>query len=408
MQEIVNILNNLCEENNCTINSSKSITRCINNRGELLIAYSKRSKSVKIYIDSLIELKLIQFDERETNILVGIFKTNHVTTTTGGYYSNQITINTIAEARAISQILQKLLTIDNSLRKYTLTRRTLSPRTQLIVNTASELTFTRQLKFGVEMEIILEGMKISKLRNNLRERGIKISEPNSTHEVCKGWKIVSDGSIGSTTGEGYEIVSPPSSNLDELKIVCEELDKIGARVNRTCGLHVHHDIKELKRKQILRIYNFYNKYNNIIRHFLKNSRIENGYCKDISEIIERVNSCESKEDLLSKIAGKGTRNYYYHCRYYCLNLRSYLFYGTIEFRQHHGSIDFDEISSWILFTHKIIERALEVDNDIIYNLDNESSSKILFDEMMKELKCENTTLEKMLLSKARKLRKGVA
>ena len=402
-------ISEVCREYNFTEMDRATSVRCINDEGKILVTYSK-TRTTRIYIDTIDDLRENNdikelVGETFLNMMIVEKRTNRGMT----YYMSTIIIDNLAYKSLSLKMLTFLANNTHLLKNFTVSnRRTLSTRTQIIVENIMDIEFRRKLKFGVEMEIILEGMKISKLRNNLRERGIEISEPNSTHDVCTGWKIVGDGSIGSRNGNGYEIVSPPSSNLDELKIVCEELDKIGARVNHTCGLHVHHDIKELKRKQILRIYNFYNKYNNIIKHFLKNSRIENRYCKDISRIIERVNSCESKEDLLSKIAGKGMRSYYNHCRYYCLNLRSYLFYGTIEFRQHHGSIDFDEISSWILFTHKIIERALEVDNDIIYNLDNESSSKILFDEMMKELKCENTTLERMLLSKAKKLRKGVA
>ncbi len=402
-------ISEVCREYNFTEMDRATSVRCINDEGKILVTYSK-TRTTRIYIDTIDDLRENNdikelVGETFLNMMIVEKRTNRGMT----YYMSTIIIDNLAYKSLSLKMLTFLANNTHLLKNFTVSnRRTLSTRTQMIVENIMNIELRRKLKFGVEMEIVLEEMKILELRNNLRERGIEISEPNLTHDVCTGWKIVGDGSISSRNGNGYEIVSPPSSNLDELKIVCEELDKIGATVNRTCGLHVHHDIKELKRKQILRIYNFYNKYNNIIERFVKDSRIENKYCKPVKNIIDTVNSCETKQELLNKIAGRRGISYYSNCRYYSLNLRSYLFYGTIEFRQHHGTIDFDEISSWILFTHKIVERALEEGNDIIYNLDNESSSKMIFDEMMKELKCEDTTLERALLAKAIKLRKRVA
>ena len=247
--------------------------------------------------------------------------------------------------------------------------------------------FKRDLKFGVEIEITIPDN--INLQRELENAGIKAVYPNSTHEtVTNAWKMVHDGSIRAGRGyRGIEIVSPPSTNFDELEIVCKVLKNIKAKTNDSCGLHVHHDIHELKRQQILRIYNFYNKYEKLIDLMHSESRRDNRYAKPVSYIIDKVNGCQTKTELLKNIAGQGVTRYYDDCRYYKLNLRSFLYYGTIEFRQSASTINFDEIASWITFTHKITDRAVEIKNDIkpMKTIEYNQNPSKGFEEMMEEL-----------------------
>lgn len=247
--------------------------------------------------------------------------------------------------------------------------------------------FKRSLRFGVEIEVTIpSGINIEE---KLGDAGIKVRNPSSVHEVIVGaWKVVNDSSIRSPRGYyGVEIVSPPSRSLDELEIVCKVLNDVKAKVNTSCGLHVHHDIMELKRQQIMRIYNFYSKYEELIDLMHHKSRRDNCYAKSIQSIINRVNGCETKSELLRYIAGSGNGMYYANCRYYKINLRSFLYYGTIEFRQSASTINFDEMASWITFTHKIIDRAIEVGNDIkpMQTAEYTTNPAAAFEEMMDEL-----------------------
>ena len=45
-------------------------------------------------------------------------------------------------------------------------------------------------------------------------------------------------------------------------------------------------------------------------------------------------------------------------RYCKVNLKSFRRHGTIEFRHHSGSTDFEKISNWIILTQAIVERAV--------------------------------------------------
>lgn len=297
------------------------------------------------------------------------------------------------------------------------TRGMSSRRTRAAVEeTIIELTYNRQLKFGVELEVTVPDKR--ELIEKLEAKGIAIKTPyaSSTHAVVENaWKIVYDGSINAGRGyEGCEIVSPPSYNFNELKIVCDVLEEVGAKVNSSCGLHVHHDIKDLKRKQIIRIYNFYNKFEKYIDMIHKASRKNNRYAKSISGIIDRVNNSETRNELLRNVAGQGVSNsHYYGIRYYKINLRSFLYYGTIEFRQHAGTIKFEEISNWINFTHKIVERGLEIDNDVQYptiqqEMEWGTTPAKAFEEMYKELHIENTIVAKYIEKKTKRKRNAAA
>jgi len=271
-----------------------------------------------------------------------------------------------------------------------------------------QLELVRPLKYGVEMELV-SPINSAQLASKLEAKGIKVVSPNSTHQVVNGWKLVYDGSISAPSGyTGIELVSPPSTDLKDLEKVCEVLNEVGVKTNNSCGLHVHHDINELKRQQIIRIYEFYNKYENLINDFVSKSRVGNRFCKPVSSLIEKVRTCDTKEQLLSRIAGKGARSYYDNCRYYTLNLRSYLYYGTIEFRQGHGSTDFETISNWILFTHRIIERSLQVGNNIEAptqeQLNSWNTKSNMLKDMSKELNIERTKLEKNLKDRLQKRR----
>lgn len=252
-----------------------------------------------------------------------------------------------------------------------------------------KVDFKRDLKFGVELEIMIPDR--FNLCRALREKGIEITDTVGTHESVSTWKLVRDGSLRASRGcNAYELVSPPSYNFNELKIVCEVLKENGVKTNSSCGMHVHHDISELKRQQIIRVYDFYNKYEKLIDKMHGKNREDNRYCKTLEYIIERVRNSETKEQLLVNVAGKGNRSYYSNCRYYKINLRSFLYYGTIEFRQAGGSVSYEEITDWITFTHKIIERALQIGENIEEMEYDERREYVTnphskYEEMMKEL-----------------------
>ena len=272
----------------------------------------------------------------------------------------------------------------------------------------NELVINRGLKFGVEMEVKFSGTK-SELAEIIKAKGVNVRQrwSGSTHTVLDEWKIVADGSVTN----GWELVSPPMTDFKSLKLVCEALEEAGVTVDKQCGLHVHHDINDLEVGHIKNVYELYHKYElRVIHELLPMSRRHNGYCKPLTTVIEDVRNCQTITDLENhpNIGGGTYGGHYNSCRYKSLNFRAYRVYGTLEFRAHSGSVEFDKIRNWVLFTHKMIEVAKEKKvikpvsekRMVKWNEDVKHSSFDLY----KELGISGTSLSTYLGSRRKALR----
>lgn len=209
---------------------------------------------------------------------------------------------------------------------------------------SKEVTTERNFKFGVEIEFLqMRSDALRTMIESINDRGVQCSYEGYTHRVMRGWKVVTDSSCG------LEIVSPILYDFEELKVICEELKKANAQVTRECGIHVHHDVNDMNVEEIKNVFKFYVKHEDTIDSMLpKSRRANNGrYCGSMKQDIEEIKTVDSVDGIVSAM---GTR-------FKKVNIKSYLTYGTLEFRQHSGSIEFDKISNWVLLTHKIVERA---------------------------------------------------
>ena len=124
-------------------------------------------------------------------------------------------------------------------------------------------------------------------------------------------------------------------------------------MDRRCGLHVHHDINDYTVKQIANIFALYIKLEKTLDTFVPNSRRanNNAYCYSLfrgttqQTILDKLKAVNSIEDI-ERI---------WDTRYLKVNFQSYVKYGTIEFRQHSGTIEFEKMYNWILLTQQMVE-----------------------------------------------------
>ena len=203
------------------------------------------------------------------------------------------------------------------------------------------------------------------------------------------WKIEEDGSLIPTGNirENFpyrmEIKTPVLKGNDGLKRLCAVCKAIKdvTTVNKRCGLHVHHDISNLKNGESIR-----NLINNWIAHekyfmmALPNSRQTNIYCKKWSDFINVATPINLPLD------GDPIRWFDIHIgtRRATLNLQSYRIRGTVEVRMHSGTVEYEKISNWITLTQLYIEKALKNRFPIVNNLDE-------FINNMKENYSSNST-----------------
>ncbi len=208
------------------------------------------------------------------------------------------------------------------------------------------------LTFGVEIECY--NVVRDQLIAQVEQRNISIQSQTYNHNNSKdSYKIVSDGSISGVNGE--EVVSPilkGKKGENSLKMVCDSLNAIDAKVNRSTGLHVHFDASKISDLHFVNIFRNYAKIETAIDSFMPNSRRGNNgfYCKSIAGSTFAL--IDTKDELIRAM----------HSRYYKVNAQSYLRHRTIEFRQHSGTTDYTKIINWVNFLRKLIN--FSFDNDI--------------------------------------------
>lgn len=214
--------------------------------------------------------------------------------------------------------------------------------------TAAALGIAR--RFGVEFEC---GMPRTVSRDDIRAA--------LAAEGLTGWQIKGDGSLSIPGMVGTEVVSPPLAGEDgeeQVRKAARALRGLGAVVNRTCGTHVHHDIADLTVEQIKRVARGWFNNQTIINGLVSPSRRGQGgssYCQPLAEDeVRRVEQATRLEQIRSIPIG----------RYRTMNLTSYGRHGTIEIRQHQGTLDAEKVISWLRFGQAIIDTAKVMDTPL--------------------------------------------
>jgi hypothetical protein len=224
-----------------------------------------------------------------------------------------------------------------------------------ILNLPFEYNFNRS--FGIELEIY--GATREDLIREITRAGIEIEAQSYNHLTSTKWKIVTDGSISGANGN--EIVSPVLSGLDgieQIKKVCIGLNRANAKINNSCGFHVHFGAMDFNLDNFKNLLTSYTHLESKFDEIQPASRRANNntYCKNISSIartkemaITKIKSATSISNLRTSVFNGG--------RYFKLNVQSFERHGTVEFRQHSGTTTFSKIKNWILICGRLVEYA---------------------------------------------------
>ena len=199
--------------------------------------------------------------------------------------------------------------------------------------------------FGIELEIA--GISTQHVLAALQAVGVTVRQEGYNHTTRTHWKLVSDSSVQG----GFEVVSPVLHGEDgiaEAMTVAEALSDAGATVNRTCGFHVHFDASDLSVADVKTILRRYADHEAEIDAIMPPSRRgrANTFCNTLARIsFPRMMQAES----ITEMAGiMGSR-------YYKVNLEAFLRHGTIEFRQHSGTVNARKIANWVRFLGQFID-----------------------------------------------------
>ena len=204
-----------------------------------------------------------------------------------------------------------------------------------------------QRRFGVELELIFpRGVTRERIRAALEAAGLT------------GWRAKYDGSL--TGGNGLEVVSPILTGEDgeaQIRTATRVLRGLGATPNRSCGLHVHHECRDLTADGFKALARGWKRNQGIIDGLVSPSRRNgaNHYCQPLSDgDLHRIESCSTVEEITRAAQGIS--------RYKTLNFSALGRYHTVEVRQHQGTCDAEKIISWVKLGQGIIAAAASTPN----------------------------------------------
>jgi len=232
-----------------------------------------------------------------------------------------------------------------------------------------------QESIGVEFEVVRPkeiGYRefVNGIVKKFRENGLDIQAEGYNHTTRNYWKLVPDASISRQTGDrlggdsGVECVSPVlngKKGIVDIKKAIRSLVGAGASVNKSVGYHAHFGIAGLSIEHLRNLLYNYRGFEPIIDTImLKNRRgamdsaSESQWAKSLyrrfpneNEFWMLLESCQSVSDIQGRI--------FQGDRYQKTNLMAYSRYGTIEFRQHGGTLEEDTIIYWLYWLHYLIQ-----------------------------------------------------
>lgn len=241
-------------------------------------------------------------------------------------------------------------------------------------------------KFGVEIEYV--GVRRSVIIDALKNIKVKCVREDYNHRTKRHWKIVRDGSISYQLGDNFtgELVSPPlygKRGLNKLRKVVQAIADAGAKVNSSCGLHVHVDANDLTPNQILAVSQRYGIFEKRFNKIMDPSRANTDWAKKVDKryhtsMITSLNYFKNIGDSFKNASGRIDR-------YRKVNISSFNRHGTIEFRQHEGTMDPDRILNWVQFCTNFVE---EIYNNVPQNNGWQLASKLnrsLFHEIPEDV-----------------------
>ena len=215
---------------------------------------------------------------------------------------------------------------------------------------AKQIEILKSLRFGVEIETVALGIEGAKHAVQSVVGGVMQSDG-----VCapdgRVWRVVSDGSLSS---DGAEIVTPILNyeDIETMQEIIRALRRDGARVDGTCGIHVHVGVANFDAKKLTRLARMVARQEDLIVAALQVAEHRLGrYCQKVgysfSESIKK--NISSMRTLNRAWYGtyKSMTTKYDSSRYHGLNLNSVWYRRTVEFRYFNGTLHAGQVKAYV-------------------------------------------------------------
>jgi hypothetical protein len=285
------------------------------------------------------------------------------------------------------------------------------------------------LKFLTEEDALGRLVKYRFIGAEIEIAGLRVKQSPTFKALLErlAVNVVDDGSISmhqDCRSGARELVTQPATAgavwSDMIGDICDQLKAHEARVNSSCGLHIHVDARDLTAFDIKNLVKVYAHIEDVMFSAIAPARRNRHYCKPCGqEYLDRFGALAGKAlktvlprrqyGLLTKeeLTDNVRRSYegspvlkqrlreslksandslrdrqehkYNDTRYRALNLHSYWHRGTIEFRHHHGTVDAEKIRNWGMVCMSVVDSVAthQTDSDIQRILDMPKGEALL-------------------------------
>ena len=220
--------------------------------------------------------------------------------------------------------------------------------------------------FGVELEFVMpRTLSPDTLATLLTQAGVPTQVAMYGHSIPRDyWKIVTDGSL---PHNGRELVSPPlqgQDGFDLLAKACRVLTSARVKITVSCGFHVHVGYRAGTVNWLRNTVKMYAHYTPAVESLVSASRRRHGsrstWCQPVRYNAVTMDRALTAQEVVSA-AYQTPRAGRHGTRYKAVNLESYWNYGTIEFRQHQGTVDARKAEMWVRFCLRLSTEAALTD-----------------------------------------------
>jgi len=206
--------------------------------------------------------------------------------------------------------------------------------------------------------------------------GIEIEAVNGESSIvddeCGDFvSCVYDGSIS----DGDEFVSNPANGdllYRDIKKLTQSLRDGGYVVDSRCGLHCHFDIRDISENDKKKLHIAYSLFEKFFFEMVSPSRRDNQYCHTLRKDYEVLFAKKYKNYLTNRedyvLENEIICSRYDSRRYDWVNLNSSYVRGSLEIRNHNGTIDSVKIINWIRIHNRFIDWVLKTDIKRLVNL----------------------------------------
>ena len=220
--------------------------------------------------------------------------------------------------------------------------------------------------FGMELEFTgITRREAAKAIGNVINGNTNYTYTGGCYNKCevraadgRTWTVMRDSSIFVDGGEECEFVTPKCT-YDDIPTVQEcvrAIRRAGAKVNSSCGLHIHidganHNAQSLKNL----VFTMKAKENLIFKAVGTQQSRLNRWCKPIDQTLvdnikkeKNIDGQKIRDTWYNTYAPGGYQDEHYNrSRYHALNLHSFWYRGTVEFRLFESTLHAGEVRAYI-------------------------------------------------------------